>query len=283
MPLHERHGTTSPPSRTEAFPAGRWAYHYFFDGVSMLNWLLINILALLLIIAALYLALFTAAKRMQRGWSLYLEERRVALLLILVLTVAAAKIAQQVLGARTSDFDTAVLLYLNQYSPPWLVSMFAWITLTGSSMFLTPVVGLIALMLFVKRQRAEALLLAVSGIGGVLLVYLIKRSVGRDRPALWETELYWGSSFPSGHTLGTAACAMALALCLRRVRPETGSLGLWLALCWISLVGLSRMVLGVHWPTDVMAAACIGIALPLTLNLTLDARRARQRHQCPGT
>jgi len=245
----------------------------------MIHWFLTNILPLLLITAALSLALLTAVRRMQRGWSMHLEEQRVALMLVLVLTVAALKVAEQVMGAQTSEFDTAILLYLNEQTPPWLVSTFAWITLTGSSMFLTPAVGLVVIVLLLKRQRAEALLLAASGIGGVLLVYLIKRSVARDRPALWETEVYWGSSFPSGHTLGTAACAMALALCLRRLRPETRSLGLWLALCWISLVGLSRMVLGVHWPTDVMAAACIGIALPLTLNLMLDAHRAHQRHR----
>ncbi|UAW98828.1 phosphatase PAP2 family protein [Halopseudomonas nanhaiensis] len=249
----------------------------------MIYWFIANILPLLLITAALYLGLFTAVRRMQRGWSIHLEERRIALLLILVLTVAAVKVAEQVLGARTSDFDTAVLLFLNQQTPSWLVTVFAWITLTGSSMFLTPVIGLVVVALAILRQRAEALLLAASGIGGVLMVYVIKRSVGRDRPALWETEVYWGSSFPSGHTLGTAACAVALALCLRRLRPRTRSLGLWLALCWIALVGLSRMVLGVHWPTDVMAAACLGIALPLTLNLMLDAHRAHQRQQRAGT
>ncbi|SDR70316.1 undecaprenyl-diphosphatase [Halopseudomonas xinjiangensis] len=245
----------------------------------MIDTLLRDLLPLLLIVAAIYLTLFTALRRMQPGWSTRLEERRVAILLILVLMATALKVGQDVLGAETGDFDTAVLLYLNEHTPPEIVQLFAWITLTGSSMFLTPLIAAVTALLFFLRQRAEALLLAASGIGGVLIVYLIKRAVGRDRPALWETEVYWGSSFPSGHTLGAAACAMALALCLRRVRPGTRSLGLWLALTWIALVGLSRLVLGVHWPTDVMVAACIGIALPLTLNLMLDTERDRQRRQ----
>lgn len=238
-----------------------------------------ELLLLLFIAAAGILALFTALRRMQPGWSAHLEERRIALLLILVLTITAIKVGEEVLGAQTTEFDTAVLLYLNEQTPPAIVQLFAWITLTGSSMFLTPVIAAVTLWLLYLRQRAEALLLAASGIGGVLVVYVLKRAIGRDRPALWETEIYWGSSFPSGHTLGTAACAMALALCLRRVRPRTHSLGMWLALSWIALVGLSRLILGVHWPTDVMAAACIGIALPLTINLLIDAHRGHRRRR----
>lgn len=239
----------------------------------------IELLLLLFIASAGAVGLFTALRRMQPGWSTHLEERRIAILLILVLMLTAIKVGEEVLGAQTTEFDTAVLLYLREHTPPGIVQLFAWITLTGSSMFLTPVIAAVTLWLLYLRQRTEALLLAASGIGGVLIVYLLKRAVGRDRPALWETDIYWGSSFPSGHTLGTAACAMALALCLRRIRPRTQSLGMWLALTWIALVGLSRLILGVHWPTDVMAAACIGLALPLTLNLLIDAHRGQRRRR----
>ena len=74
----------------------------------MIDTLLRDLLPLLLIVAAVYLTIFTALRRMQPGWSTRLEERRVAILLILVLMATALKVGQDVLGAETSDFDTAV-------------------------------------------------------------------------------------------------------------------------------------------------------------------------------
>jgi len=111
-------------------------------------------------------------------------------------------------------------------------------------------------------------------IGAAAVVYVVKALVGRARPALWETEAYWGSSFPSGHTLVVAAFATAAALCASRVRPAARKLALSIAILWISLVAVSRLVLGVHWPTDVLAAACIGAFLPLAMSVGLELRYA---------
>jgi undecaprenyl-diphosphatase len=116
------------------------------------------------------------------------------------------------------------------------------------------------------------LLIAASVISGSIVIYVIKVAVGRIRPTLWETELYWGSSFPSGHTLAVAAFAIAVAVCVGRIWPAAYRLTLSIAILWISLVALSRLVLGVHWPTDVLVAACIGAFLPLVISLALELR-----------
>ena len=111
-------------------------------------------------------------------------------------------------------------------------------------------------------------------LSAAVVVYVVKLAVNRVRPTLWETDSYWGSSFPSGHTLVVAAFATAIALSATRAWPSTRVLAVTTAVTWIGLVGLSRLVLGVHWPTDVLAAACIGASLPLAQSVALDLHYA---------
>lgn len=103
--------------------------------------------------------------------------------------------------------------------------------------------------------------------------------VGRARPALWESQWYWGSSFPSGHTLSTAAFSTAAALCVVRIWPRAGNLALALAVLWTGLVAVSRLVLGVHWPSDVLAATCLGAFIALLLSVANDLRLRRSGNQ----
>ena len=117
-------------------------------------------------------------------------------------------------------------------------------------------------------------LLAASVISGALVVYLVKMAVGRIRPALWDTDWYWGSSFPSGHTLVVAAFATAVTVCVNRAWPAARSVAFSIAVAWIVLVAFSRLVLGVHWPTDVLVAACIGAILPLAIGFLLEPPHA---------
>jgi undecaprenyl-diphosphatase len=143
------------------------------------------------------------------------------------------------------------------------------VTLTGSFRVLFPLSLISCLTLFAFKKRFEGLLLALSTICGGLTIYLLKQLTDRERPALWETRWYWGTSFPSGHTLETTCFAMALALCLRPIWPDKVRPVRITALLWVVLVGWSRLVLGVHWPTDVMAAACIGMLLPLAVQFLM--------------
>jgi undecaprenyl-diphosphatase len=126
--------------------------------------------------------------------------------------------------------------------------------------------------LFFDSRRFEALLMAVSVISGATVVYVLKAFVDRPRPALWETEWYWGSSFPSGHTLVVAAFAAAAAIGVARIWPRGRILAILIAAVWVFSVAMSRLVLGVHWPTDVLAAACIGVFLPVAVGIALELR-----------
>ena len=229
---------------------------------------------LALIVASLYFALGAYVRRTRPAWSGPLERRRLMLLSVLVLAVSAIKVSEEAIGGESGPIDQAILLFIHRHVPRGLTGFFEAVTLTGSSKVLFPLATAATIALLFARRRLEALLLAASVIGGAALVYVVKALVGRERPALWETEAYWGSSFPSGHTLVVAAFATAAALCASRIRPAARKLALSMAILWISLVAISRLVLGVHWPTDVLAAACIGAFLPLAMSVGLELRYA---------
>jgi undecaprenyl-diphosphatase len=124
------------------------------------------------------------------------------------------------------------------------------------------------------KRRLEALLLTASVLGAAIIVYMLKALIGRARPRLWDTEWYWGSSFPSGHTLVVAALATATVISLNRIWPGSRRFATLIAVVWVVSVGMSRLVLGVHWPTDVLAAACIGMFLPLAIGIALESWHA---------
>lgn len=234
-----------------------------------------DVIKLTLIVVSLYFALGIYVRRRQPAWSGALEQRRLAILCVLVLAVTAIKVTEDVLGGESGPFDRATLLFIRDHVSPSLTGFFEAVTLTGSAMVLVPLTVITTVGLLLASRRVEAMLVAASVTSGAAVVYVIKTVVGRARPDLWQTEWYWGSSFPSGHTLVVTAFATAVALCISRMVPTARRFALAVAMLWVMLVGLSRMVLGVHWPTDVLAAACIGAMLPLVINVFFALRHGR--------
>jgi undecaprenyl-diphosphatase len=236
--------------------------------------LLADLTKLAFFIVGAYLVLQASARRWRPGWSLQLARRRLSVLGLLTLAMSAIKVSEDVIAQESGPVDTAILWFVREHVPAALGGFFAALTLSGSAAFLLPASVVAVLALLFAKRRFEALLLGASMLTAPLLVYALKAIVGRDRPLLWETQTYWGSSFPSGHTLSTAAFATAAALCLARIRPRSASLAITVALTWTVLVALSRLVLGVHWPSDVLAALCLGVFIPLAFSVVFDRQVA---------
>lgn len=219
------------------------------------------------IVFCLYAVLRAYVRMRQPAWSMLLERRRLAILSALVFAVLALKITEDVLGGESGPIDKAILVFVHAQFPAALTAVFEAITLSGSAYVLVPVVAVLTIGLLHGKHRDEAFLLAASALTGAGLVYIVKTFVGRARPELWPSEWYSGSSFPSGHTLVVAAVATAAALIAIRLWPPAREWAVSVAFFWTLLVAFSRLVLGVHWPTDVLAAACIGATLPLAISL----------------
>lgn len=229
---------------------------------------------LMLVVACLYFAIGLYVLRGQPAWIGPLSKRRRAVMLVLALAAVGFEVGEDVLDGASGPIDRALLLFVHERVTGRWIGFFETITLTGSSQLLVPLGTLAIAALAWRRHVTEAKLLALSLICGALTVYTVKLVVGRERPDLWETEWYWGASFPSGHTLAVATFATGLVVCIRRIRPRLGLAAGWMACVWIALVGVSRLVLGVHWPTDVLVAACMGVSVPLLMCIALDLQRA---------
>jgi undecaprenyl-diphosphatase len=225
-------------------------------------------------VAALYLALRLYLRHRRPDWHDRVDRRRAAFVWLLSLGAVAVMVAERALGGDSHLIDRRVLLWIREHLPAAWTPPFEWVTLTASGTVLTPLTVAATAALALARRRAEALLIAGSVCCGASVVFLMKITIGRERPALWEAQWYWGSSFPSGHTLSMAAFATAAALVAGRLWPPTRVPALLAALVWVLLVGFSRLVLGVHWPTDVVVAACLGAAIPLGFSFSLEHRRA---------
>ncbi len=229
---------------------------------------------LAVIVAVLYLALGALVRGGRAAWSTPLSKRGVASLIVLVLLVAALEVAEDALGGESGPIDQAALFFIRRHVPGTLRGYFEAVSFTGSANFLLPLTIVTTIAFLLAGRRFEALLIAASVTSGAIVVYVVKAISGRARPALWPTDWYWGSSFPSGHTLVVTVFAIAASICVGRMWPAAHKVALSAAFLWISLIALSRLVLGVHWPTDVLAAACIGACLPLAMAVVLEPRHA---------
>jgi undecaprenyl-diphosphatase len=172
--------------------------------------------------------------------------------------------------------DTAVLLWIHQHASPGLDSAFRLSNQMGTVGFCTALVLAGVLWHLARRERREAIAWVAVGVATLVLPDLVKIAVGRPRPALWPSLVpVSGLSFPSGHAVAGASLYPLLGWTLVRAWPAVGRLAYALGLIPAAFIGVGRLYLGVHWPTDVLAGWALGAALSggATLWLTRGSPR----------
>jgi len=184
-----------------------------------------------------------------------------------------AELADEVREGDARDFDRTVLLSFRSATDPqtpigpgWLQEVARDVTGLGGTTVLTLFTVAAAGFLFLVRKRHAAVFLIVSVAGGTLLSLLLKWGFDRPRPDLvpHAVEVYT-RSFPSGHAMLSTITYLTLGALLAQVqsRKRVKAYLLGWALLLSFLIGLSRIYLGVHWPTDVLAGWCVGSAWAL--------------------
>lgn len=211
------------------------------------------------------------------------------------LLLAFVELAGEVMEGETTAFDRTILLALrvsgdpaDPLGPPWLEAAARNLTALGSITVLT-LITLFALgFLLLQEKRGAALLVLLSVGGGMIISTLLKLGIDRPRPDLVpHGDVTFTSSFPSGHSMLSAVVYLTLGALLARVveRRRLKAYLLVVAIALTLLVGLSRVYLGVHWPTDVLAGWSAGAgwaALCWLLALWLQRRGAVERDSDSG-
>jgi undecaprenyl-diphosphatase len=189
---------------------------------------------------------------------------------VAVLALAFGHIAEEVLEGDATKFDERILLFFRSANdlsdpigPPWIEEMARDITALGSYAILSLVFCAVVAYLLMVHQRATALWVVIAVSGGVALSNALKLTFERPRPELVShVARVFTTSFPSGHATLSAVTYLTLGALLaslhRSLRLKAYFLGL--ATLLTVAVGVSRIYLGVHYPTDVLAGWCIGAA-----------------------
>ncbi len=178
-------------------------------------------------------------------------------------------------------FDEPLLWHLHELSSPALDRFFGTISRLGYQHGVIPVDIALVLVLLLLRRWREGAFAALSCGGSALLNMAAKQFFQRDRPSLWESIAPESTfSFPSGHAMGS----MTLAAVLIALAWRTG----WrwpvsvIASVFVLLVGVSRIYLGVHYPSDILGGWSAALIWVVGLYLVMFRGTRRPRWRRPG-
>jgi undecaprenyl-diphosphatase len=208
------------------------------------------------------------------GRTLAAARREVVLLVLLALLAgslwAFIGISDEVLEGETHAVDEAILLSLRSagdrgdpLGPAWLEEIGRDATALGGVGILTFITVAAVVFLMLRGQHHAALFVAATIASGIALSFALKAGFDRPRPDLVpHGSVVYTASFPSGHSMMAALVYLTLGALLARLQPER-RLKIYILLLAVLVtlaVGISRVYLGVHWPTDVLAGWAAGAA-----------------------
>lgn len=183
-----------------------------------------------------------------------------------------AWIAKSLFRPELQSFDQTLLLWLYHRHNLLLDQVMLGVTWLGEQNVLLVISGLVLLFLTMQRQWLWLSGFAIATVGATILNLVLKDAFARVRPALWERIVdvqYY--SFPSGHAMLSLVVYGMVGYLLVKVLPRWKFVTLAATAFMVGLIGLSRLYLGVHWPTDVLAGYAAGSVWLIACILTLEA------------
>jgi undecaprenyl-diphosphatase len=193
----------------------------------------------------------------------------VGLLVVIAGTWGFIEVADEVREGTTMSFDEAILRAMRDpqnlsdpIGPRWVEDAFRDITALGGITVLLLLIAGTSGFLWLEGKRRTTVLIVLATLGGLAISQLLKGVFDRPRPELVpHLEITYTSSFPSGHAMVSATVYLTLGVLLTRVvhARRVKFYVMLLAVLLTGLVGASRVYLGVHYPTDVLAGWTAGL------------------------
>jgi len=192
-----------------------------------------------------------------------------------------ARLARQVLEQQTNAFDTAIMLAIRGIHYPLLDQAMMGTTFLGDPIVLFVFCLVLGVWLYKHHRRSAANTLAIAYIGALLLQFVLKQVFTRERPQFWEQFIKLRDySFPSGHAVMSLVIYGLIAYILTGYFPYRQKLITSITVLLIIAIGFSRVYLGVHWLTDVIAGYAAGVVwlVACILSLRVWRQRRHRRH-----
>ena len=195
----------------------------------------------------------------------WMERIPLRVMLIILVFLASfflfAFLADGVLNGKERVFDSMSRNFLVAHSTPFLVRIMRGLTFLGSSNFLLPAYVVLIAGFLLKKNFRRAINILVVSLSSFLVMQVLKQVFRRQRPESAIVEGLTSYSFPSGHSLSGFVFCSILAYLVWRGNLSSGWKWLLISLLFLLAVsiGISRIVLGVHYATDVTAGFCLGV------------------------
>lgn len=167
-------------------------------------------------------------------------------------------LANEVLEKEPLALDLAILTTIHAHATPFWDTAVLFVTALGGAVFVVPIVIILVGLLYAQKKfQAARIVMFIAGGAGVINI-LLKLFFQRDRPSLWESVVVETSySFPSGHAMASSALALSLMLITRHTKWRR--LVVIVGSFYILIVGFTRVYLGVHYPSDILAGWCVSL------------------------
>ncbi len=204
----------------------------------------------------------------RHGWKLVLLFAGVLLPMWLFMALA-----DEVHEAEAIPFDAPILRVAHAMASERLDRVFLFFSAIGYERGVVPFDVLLVLGLAIARRFRQSLFAAVALAGSGLLNVATKQLFARERPSLWESISPESTfSFPSGHAMGSMTLACVLLALTWRTRLRWWVVGAMAV--FVPMVGLSRVYLGVHYPSDILAGWAVALTWVVAVWFVLRDRRA---------